>query len=241
MSDYMRALERLTRERTQTCAPSRRPPPGPSAVEASAAEPRPRPVPARIEQPHGAVPAGREVSEVAPLFERLRLLATRDGLRAVVLADVVADGAGIAVARALARHAAAYGDAIRVLPLHLADGGQALATADGSRPPLAANATDGSGATLGAWLARHAPEAGLVVFHCPAFTQLPAAGLLAAACDALVIVAEAERTDGAALARAADRARLAGCRTLGVVYVRPDRPRTWLDRLWIDRTRLDRR
>jgi Mrp family chromosome partitioning ATPase len=70
---------------------------------------------------------------------------------------------------------------------------------------------------LHAWVGRAAPGVDLVVLIGPPLAASIDAALLASACDGLVIVAESEKTERAALQTAAERARATGCRTLGVV------------------------
>jgi Mrp family chromosome partitioning ATPase len=74
-----------------------------------------------------------------------------------------------------------------------------------------------SGDALNDWAERIAPANDLVVITGPPLANSIDAALLACACDGLVIVAESEITDRKALHIAAERARIAGCRTLGVV------------------------
>ena len=82
------------------------------------------------------------------------------------------------------------------------------------------------------WIARIAPQDELIVITGPPLAASVDAALLACACEGLVIVAESEVTERAALQIAADRARIAGCRTLGVVMHRTkDRLPGWVRRM----------
>jgi hypothetical protein len=90
---------------------------------------------------------------------------------------------------------------------------------------------------LGAWIDRVAPHSDLVIVTGPPLATSIDAALLACACDGLVIVAESEVTERAALQVAAERARIAGCKTLGVVmHGAKDRMPGWLRRLMGDRS-----
>ena len=67
------------------------------------------------------------------------------------------------------------------------------------------------------WLAQCAAAADLVLIEGPPLATSIDAALLARGCDGLVLVAEKGVTERVALQTAAERARLAGCRMLGVV------------------------
>jgi hypothetical protein len=115
-----------------------------------------------------------------------------------------------------------------LLPADGASGGAALAVdLDAGSSPQA----------LTAWVERTAPGSDLVILTGPPLATSIDAALLACACDGLVIVAESEVTERAALQVAAERARIAGCKTLGVVmYGAKDRVPGWLRRLMGDRS-----
>ena len=84
---------------------------------------------------------------------------------------------------------------------------------------------------------RVAPDSDLVVVTGPPLATSIDAALLACACDGLVIVAESEVTERAALHVAAERARIAGCKTLGVVmHGSKDRLPGWIRRIVGDRS-----
>jgi Mrp family chromosome partitioning ATPase len=62
--------------------------------------------------------------------------------------------------------------------------------------------------------------------------------LLARACDGLVIVAQSEVTHREALQLAAERARVVGCRTLGVVMHATKAPiPRWMRRVFVEERR----
>jgi len=85
---------------------------------------------------------------------------------------------------------------------------------------------------LNAWIERVAPDAQLVIVAGPPLANSIDTALLACASDGLVIVAESEVTDRNALQLAAERARIAGCRTLGVVmHGTQERMPVWMRRL----------
>jgi hypothetical protein len=87
------------------------------------------------------------------------------------------------------------------------------------------------------WIDRVAPASDLVIMTGPPLATSIDAALLACACDGLVIVAESEVTERAALQVAAERARIAGCKTLGVVmHGSKDRLPGWLRRLMGERS-----
>lgn len=82
------------------------------------------------------------------------------------------------------------------------------------------------------WAAEVGPESDLVVITGPPLAESIDAALLARACDGLIIVAESEVTERAALHLAAERARIAGCKTLGIVmHGSKDRLPGWMRRL----------
>ena len=67
------------------------------------------------------------------------------------------------------------------------------------------------------WIGRVASGVELVILEAPPLDESIDAALLSSASDGLVIVAEPEVTERATLQAAAERARAAGCHTLGVV------------------------
>lgn len=91
--------------------------------------------------------------------------------------------------------------------------------------------------SIDGWAQQLSPGSDLIVITGPPLATSIDAALLACASDGLVIVAESEVTERAALQTAAERARAAGCKTLGVVmYGSKDRLPGWLRRLVGDRS-----
>jgi hypothetical protein len=204
MSTYMKALRRLERDgqiAPAPAAPARRR----AAREAEDAAPR-RP----------AAAAG--AAEVEALFERLRTVAAPGAPgRVLVFASVDAPGGARGVVEALAARARELRLAVAVGELTRSGGAAHLAARGGEARPLD---LDGPGLAAGLcdWLGA-AAAAPLVLIEAPPVSRSVDAVLLGAACDGLVLVAEAGATERGALRAAAARARDGGCRTLGVVLL----------------------
>lgn len=171
---------------------------------------------------------------IATLLDNIRMLSGQRTSRIVVLCGASTAEPVAPLAAQLAAHAEARGMRAMV--------GTLLRTATGSvlTPSSADDAATlrvdlDAGASpddLHAWAQRVTPANDLVVLTGPPLASSIDAALLACACDGLVIVAESEVTDRTALQTAAERARIAGCRTLGVVmHGTKDRLPGWIRRI----------
>ena len=171
---------------------------------------------------------------ISTLLENIRMLSGQRAGRIVVLCGASTAEPVAPLAAQLVAHAEAGGMRAVV--------GTLLRTASGS--VLLPGSGDDTGALrvdldagvapeeLNAWAQRIAPANDLVVLTGPPLASSIDAALLACACDGLVIVAESEVTDRTALQTAAERARIAGCRTLGVVmHGTKDRLPGWIRRI----------
>ncbi len=179
-------------------------------------------------------------SGIPTLLENLRMLANGRSTRTIVFAGAsVGDGAQ-QVAIGLAEHASRNGSQPFVAEL--------AGTAAQSRLVPITNALEGPASSprilaidldagvqpehIYGWIAEAAPRAELVILMGPPLATSIDSALLARGCDGLVIVAESEVTERAALQVAADRARVAGCRTLGVVmHGTKEHVPSWIHRL----------
>ncbi|MGD9763487.1 MAG: hypothetical protein AB7V27_07230 [Candidatus Binatia bacterium] len=212
MSNYMRALRRhaenhLPKQTAALSAAVRRV----TREAGEIAALRLAPVPAASE---------RAVGATAELLDRLRAPAAQGGpARVLVFVPVQTAGAARAVVDGLAARGRDLGLSLAVAEL-IRHGGAAMLTArrPGIDVPARAVELDGPGLGRGLadWLGGCA-AAPLVLIEGPAALAAVDGLLLGAACDGVVLVAETGRTERAALRTAADRARAAGCRVLGVV------------------------
>ena len=83
-----------------------------------------------------------------------------------------------------------------------------------------------------AWIREVAPWADLVILEAPPLSVSVDGALLACASDGLMIVAERDVTGRAVLATAAERARVTGCRTLGIVMTgNPEPLPGWMQKI----------
>lgn len=124
--------------------------------------------------------------------------------------------------------------AVFVAQLVPTESGPTLVARSAEVPPLTVD-LNGSAAPgeLSAWLDGAAVDSDLVLLEAPPLADSIDAALLACACDGLVIVADAEVTPRSALQVAAERAQVAGCRTLGVVMNgAKERMPSWMRRLF---------
>jgi hypothetical protein len=226
--------------RTVIPLPTAPPPP----VEAPAA-----PIaPAAVEPPVARVPpdtrrerafATEAHPGIAALLESIRLIANGRDRRVVVFCGASTAEAVNTLAQDLAQHADRSGMRSFVGSLFRSAAGTIVAAAHD--PATTAQAVDlDAGLTpegFATWLDRVAPASDLVIVTGPPLATSIDAALLACACDGLVIVAESEVTERAALQVAAERARIAGCKTLGVVmHGTKDRMPGWLRRMLGDRS-----
>jgi hypothetical protein len=158
---------------------------------------------------------------IGALLDRLRLLAAPGGLaRALVVASVHSAAASRAVIDGLAVRSRelALPVAIATLARH---GGPALLTVRAAGPGATqALDLDGPGlaAALAQWLDGSAAAPLVLIETAPAMASVDGL-LLGAACGGVVLVAETGITTRAALRTAAERARAAGCRVVGVVLI----------------------
>jgi hypothetical protein len=178
---------------------------------------------------------------IAALLDNIRVLAVGRTTRTVVFAGASKSEPVALVTAGLAAHAERQGMTVFTAELTKSDGRSFLAP----RPSAAAGTRTGAddaleidldgGAApsdLNAWIERVAPDAQLVIVAGPPLANSIDTALLACASDGLVIVAESEVTDRNALQLAAERARIAGCRTLGVVmHGTQERMPAWMRRL----------
>jgi hypothetical protein len=156
---------------------------------------------------------------IATLFDNIRALASGRATRALVFAGAAATDSVWAVTEGLARHAQRHGMRVFVAELTRTGGGAMLVSRMPSPPQPLTIGLDGGAAPgeLNAWVNDAAGDSDLVVLEAPPLADSIDAALLACACDGLVIVADTEVTPRGALHIAAERAQIAGCRTLGVV------------------------
>ncbi len=176
---------------------------------------------------------------IATLLENIRLISNGRASRTVVFCGASTAEAVSLVANALAVHAERSGMRTFVATLSRTARGTAVMPAKGANHTALAVDLDAGASqqALSSWVEGIAPDSDLVVFTGPPLATSIDAALLACACDGLVIVAESEVTERAALQVAAERARIAGCKTLGVVmHGTKDRLPGWLRRLVGDRS-----
>lgn len=263
MSNYISVLRRLEQERhLPEAAPA--PATTPSAVEATRvhiarapAAPPPSPAPPVAIVPPKPIAAGpitRPLDTrssrafateahpgIATLLDNLRMLSSGRASRMIVFCGASSAEAVTTLASALAAHAEQSGIKAFVATLTRTTGGTVVAPASGSSTATTTLEIDldagCSTAELQGWVERVAPASDLVVITGPPLATSIDAALLACACDGLAIVAESEVTERAALQIAAERARIAGCRTLGVVmHGTKDRLPGWICRIMGDRS-----
>jgi hypothetical protein len=173
---------------------------------------------------------------IATLLDNIRMLSGQRAGRIVVLCGASTMEPVAPLAAQLAEHAVARGMRAMVGTLLRTPAGSVVTPAAGAADDAASIRVDldagPSSDDLHAWAQRVAPANDLVVLTGPPLASSIDAALLACACDGLVIVAESEVTDRVALQTAAERARIAGCRTLGVVmHGTKDRMPGWIRRI----------
>jgi hypothetical protein len=156
---------------------------------------------------------------IATLFDNIRALASGRATRVLVFAGAAATDSVCAVTEGLARHAQRHGMSVFIAELTRIGSGPTLVSRMPSPPQPLTIDLDGGAAPgeLNAWVSDAAGDGDLVILEAPPLADSIDAALLACACDGLVIVADTEVTPRGALQVAAERARVAGCRTLGVV------------------------
>jgi hypothetical protein len=174
---------------------------------------------------------------IATLLDKIRTLAGEHSTRTVVFCGASTAEAVADLADALATHATRTGLNTFVGTLVRTTTGTfvnaALSGAVSAAQQLDVDLDAGAPITeLHRWVEQIAPTADLAVIIGPPLATSLDAALLACACDGLVIVAESEKTERAALQVAAERARISGCHTLGVVmHGAKDRVPGWIRRL----------
>ncbi|MBI4516756.1 MAG: hypothetical protein HY699_13175 [Deltaproteobacteria bacterium] len=237
MSEYFRVLKQLEEDEREP----QRPVSKPVAVPRKSAHPEPALMP--VKKPGSSPPALARTSSTsasyATLLGNLRALGGAEAIRLVVFASPGTNTTVRPVTTGLANHAGGLG--LDVFAATLAEsaghfvltqlldaGGRGEKTEplalDLHRTVWQSDFTD--------WLSRLTPTPDLVLLEGPPLEQSADAALLARACDGLVIVAETEVTPRELLRLAAERARLAECRTLGVVmHGTKDYLPAWLHRL----------
>jgi hypothetical protein len=180
--------------------------------------------------------AGAAHPGIAALLDNIRLLASARSARIVVFAGASTAEPVDALAGDLARYANANGMKTIVAMLASKAGRSFVMPVDGvdgDRSSLEVELDAKlSTSELHDWMVRCAPGGELLVITAPPLAMSIDGALLACACDGLVIVAESEVTERAALQTAAERARITGCRTLGVVmHGAKDRMPSWMRKL----------
>jgi len=234
MSDYVHALKRLDTDRRDTAVAA------PPAVGAKR--------PHLHRAPHSDSPGAQDTASIAPetaaafaaLFDNLRALANGQPTRNLVFAPASAAESVRAVTAGLVGQLERRG--LHALVAELTESaGRSLLTRRSGEWDAAAGiadrlAFDLHGPTWATefadWLAVATRRAAAVVIEGLPLAHSIDSAVLARACDGLVIVAQPEVTHREALQVAAERARLVGCRTLGVVMhaARDPLPR-WIRRL----------
>ncbi|MCC6766456.1 MAG: hypothetical protein IT293_17485 [Deltaproteobacteria bacterium] len=177
---------------------------------------------------------------IATLLDAIRLISNGRQMRVVVFCGASNAEAVTTLADALVTHASRSGMPAFLATLTRTANGSAIVPARGTTMdavlPIDLDAGPSTEA-VSRWAAQVGPESDLVVITGPPLATSIDAALLACACDGLVIVAESEVTERAALQLAAERARIAGCKALGVVmHGSKDRMPGWVRRLLGDRS-----
>lgn len=176
---------------------------------------------------------------IATLLDNIRLISNGRESRMVVFCGASNAEAVEQLANALAIHAEGSGMQTVLARLQRTAGGTTVVPASGSASDVLTVDLDAgtSPEALNGWVQRLAPASDLIIITGPPLASSIDAALLACASDGLVIVAESEVTERAALQVAAERARIAGCKTLGVVmHGTKNRVPRWLRRLVGDRS-----
>lgn len=232
-------------ERTVIPLPSVPPPaPAPAPAPTSLATPAPVAAPAastHVSDTRRARAFARPTHPgIATLLDAIRLISNGRPTRVVVFCGASNAEAVTTLADDLVAHANGSGMPAFLATLSRTAAGPALVPAHGATMdtvlPIDLNGTPAA-ETLASWTEKVDPDTDLVVITGPPLATSIDAALLACATDGLVIVAESEVTERAALQVAAERARIAGCKTLGVVmHGSKNRLPGWLSRLMGDRS-----
>ncbi len=172
---------------------------------------------------------------IATLLDAIRLIANGRERRVVVFCGASNAEEVTTLADALVTHAERSGMRAFLATLTRTVNGSMIVPARGATMDAVLPVDLDAGTSvesLGRWVEQVGPASDLVVIAGPPLATSIDAALLACASDGLVIVAESEVTERAALQLAAERARIAGCKTLGVVmHGTKDRLPNWLRRL----------
>jgi len=240
MSDYVHALKRLDTDL----------PAGPITTPAVTAARRPH-LPAHPDSPlvgsedATASAATETAAAFAALFDNLRALANGHPTRNLVFAGASAAESVHTVTSGLVAQIERRGLPVLVAELTESAGRSMLTRRTGEWDVASGTADrltlDLHGSTWAAefadWLSVATRRAAAVVIEGLPLERSIDSALLARACDGLVIVAQPEVTHREALQVAAERARVVGCRTLGVVmHATPNPMPRWIRR-FVDGTR----
>jgi Mrp family chromosome partitioning ATPase len=238
MSEYFRVLKRIETEQRDGWTPPAAGAATP-ALGARSGSPVSLAVPANLRA--AATPlSARAKAGFRQLFDNIRVLENTGTARVLVFAGVTDEEPLRDVTAGLAAYVAQLG--IEVLVAELADwhgrpilrrrtvaSVEPVGTGDSMPLDLGAPAAQ---VEIKDWLEGAGRIADLVLIEGRPLSASVDAALLARACGGLVIVAQSELTYRDTLHAAAERAREAGCRTLGVVmYGAHRRVPGWLNRL----------
>ncbi len=222
MSEYFQALKRLDRQRPEEprltrLSSAKRP------VPETAPPTQPLPVPGAAPQVAEAAPSPHTAVALSTLLDNLRALTSGHPSCTLVFAGASEVESARTVVASLTDQAERLGLTVAMAELAVSNGQPLLrqhrdAKATTGDTPLELNLRNPAGSSEAAtWLTNRSGGADLILIEAPPLSASLDAVLLARTCDGLVIVAEAEVTKREALRHAADRARGAGCRTLGIV------------------------
>jgi len=251
MSNYISALKRLEEDATQRTAPR---PSAPRQAAALVAEwpvqPAPeRVLPARRDAAPMAAPRGAAAmrpraasdtfEEFGALFDALELFAKGRDRCVIAFAPVSRRESIGRLMAGLAAHAEQRRHRAFLAELRTNGARSTLIPRAGSKDaheavqPIDVDPTrEDAAAQLRDWLDLRARDATLVFVEAPPLRDPQDALLLASACDGIVIVAEADITDRAALQVAAERVRNGDCETLGIAMIGSSDPMPpWMRRL----------
>lgn len=246
MSEYFRVLKRIETDQPRHTAS----PPALAAAKRALSQPALMPESPVKRAPSATLAspiAGATATAFATLFDNLRALANGHPARNLVFAGASTAESVRAVTTGLALHLEGLGLQVLVADLTEPTGRSLLRRRRGAwdersegRDVLSLD-LHGSAwpSEFADWLATAAPRADLVIIEGRPLAQSIDSALLARACDGLVIVAQPEVTHREALQVAAERARVVGCRTLGVVmHATKDPIPRWMRRALTDDRRL---
>jgi hypothetical protein len=238
MSEYFRVLKRIEQNRREGDSSNA----DPGATKRAATQPEPTPPSLRL-VPKAAQPTTGAAAQTAAafrtLFDNIRVLADAPTPTLVFVGASGAEPVRM-VTTGLAAHIERLG--LEVLLAEIKDwNGRPILRRRADDAIDISNSGDPAHLDLGApaaqvqltdWLDGAARMADVILIEARPLTESIDAALLARACAGLVIVAQNEVTHRDALHATAERARGAGCRTLGVVTCGTrNRVPEWLRRL----------